>query len=116
MVRLAPSRLRSPRCSTPLDPDLRSLSHPEVADNTWARGSADSNNTLQGQIGGYEFSERKANAVRAYYEWLVSPLDPSFLVRTHPPLFCVGCLFDKLRRITSSGEISQLLSFEATCD
>jgi len=44
-------------------------SHPEVADNTWARGSADSNDTLSGQIGAYEFSERKANAVRAYYEW-----------------------------------------------
>jgi alkaline phosphatase D len=41
----------------------------EVADNTWKWGSADSNNTLQGQVGDYEFSERKANAVRAYYEW-----------------------------------------------
>lgn len=46
----------------------------EVADNTWgtgyAGGSADSNNTIQGQIGDNQFSARKANAVRAYYEWM----------------------------------------------
>lgn len=42
----------------------------EVADNTWAHGSADSNDTIQGQIGDFQFSARKANAVRAYYEWM----------------------------------------------
>ncbi|KAK4056502.1 hypothetical protein OIO90_002349 [Microbotryomycetes sp. JL221] len=63
-----------------LDPDLQELHRKvawqtvwddhEVADNTYKDGSADSNNTIQGQIGDYKFSERKANAVRAYYEWL----------------------------------------------
>lgn len=33
-------------------------------------GSADSNDTLAGQVSGHSFSERKANAVRAYYEFL----------------------------------------------
>ncbi|KAM0788688.1 hypothetical protein ACM66B_002785 [Microbotryomycetes sp. NB124-2] len=63
-----------------LDPDLQELHRKmawqvvwddhEVADNTYKAGSADSNNTIQGQIGDYQFSDRKANAVRAYYEWL----------------------------------------------
>ncbi|KAL7412862.1 PhoD-like phosphatase-domain-containing protein [Mrakia frigida] len=62
------------------DPDLRELHRVlawqtvwddhEVADNTWSSGSANSNDTLEGQIGAYEFSQRKANAVRAYYEWM----------------------------------------------
>ncbi|KAI5479609.1 hypothetical protein MNV49_003346 [Pseudohyphozyma bogoriensis] len=62
------------------DPDLQELHRTlawqavwddhEVADNTWAKGSADSNDTLQGQVGDYQFSERKAKAVRAYYEWM----------------------------------------------
>ncbi|KAK4055762.1 hypothetical protein OIV83_000309 [Microbotryomycetes sp. JL201] len=62
------------------DPDLQELHRKmawqvvwddhEVADNTYKSGSADSNNTIQGQIGDYQFSDRKANAVRAYYEWL----------------------------------------------
>lgn len=62
------------------DPDLQELHRVlawqtvwddhEVADNTWKAGSADSNNTLQGQVGDFQFSERKANAVRAYYEWM----------------------------------------------
>lgn len=42
----------------------------EVADNTWHSGSADSNDTIQGQVGDFQFSQRKANAVRAYYEWM----------------------------------------------
>ncbi|KAM0755248.1 hypothetical protein T439DRAFT_322289 [Meredithblackwellia eburnea MCA 4105] len=63
-----------------VDPDLQELHRVlawqavwddhEVADNTWAHGSADSNDTLQGQVGDYQFSARKANAVRAYFEWM----------------------------------------------
>lgn len=63
-----------------LDPDLQELHRKvawqtvwddhEVADNSYKSGSADSNNTIQGQIGDFKFSERKANAVRAYYEWM----------------------------------------------
>lgn len=62
------------------DPDLQSLHQKlawqavwddhEVADNAWKWGTADSNNTLQGQVGNYQFSERKANAVRAWYEFM----------------------------------------------
>ncbi|SGY79527.1 BQ5605_C008g05155 [Microbotryum silenes-dioicae] len=62
------------------DPDLQKLHQllawqtvwddHEVADNTWAHGSADSNDTVQGQIGLNQFSARKANAVRAYFEWM----------------------------------------------
>ncbi|KAK4699952.1 alkaline phosphatase D, partial [Phenoliferia sp. Uapishka_3] len=62
------------------DPDLQELHRVlawqtvwddhEVADNAWAHGSADSNDTLYGQVGDYQFSARKANAVRAYFEWM----------------------------------------------
>lgn len=42
----------------------------EVADNTYKDGSADSNNTKAGYVNGIPFSERKRNAVKAYYEWM----------------------------------------------
>ncbi|KAK4695693.1 alkaline phosphatase D, partial [Phenoliferia sp. Uapishka_3] len=63
-----------------MDPDLQELHRVlawqtvwddhEIADNTWAHGSANSNDTIYGQIGDYQFSARKANAVRAYFEWM----------------------------------------------
>lgn len=42
----------------------------EVADNTWKSGSADSNDTIKGSYNGTSFTQRKANAVKAYFEWL----------------------------------------------
>lgn len=42
----------------------------EVADNTWKSGSADSNDTIAGSYNGTDFTQRKANAVKAYFEWL----------------------------------------------
>ncbi|WWC85721.1 uncharacterized protein L201_000587 [Kwoniella dendrophila CBS 6074] len=42
----------------------------EVADNTWKAGSADSNDTLSGTYYNTSFTQRKANAVKAYFEWL----------------------------------------------
>lgn len=42
----------------------------EVADNTWKAGSADSNDTRAGTYEGVSFTQRKANAVKAYFEWL----------------------------------------------
>ncbi|GAA99626.1 uncharacterized protein L969DRAFT_94076 [Mixia osmundae IAM 14324] len=42
----------------------------EVADNSYKAGSADSNNTVQGEVGGLKFSQRKANAVTAYYRFM----------------------------------------------
>ncbi|KAK4703749.1 alkaline phosphatase D, partial [Phenoliferia sp. Uapishka_3] len=42
----------------------------DVADNAWAHGTADSNDTMRGQVGDYQFSGRKANAVIAYFEWM----------------------------------------------
>jgi alkaline phosphatase D len=42
----------------------------EVADNSWKAGSADSNDTLAGTYEGVAFTERKGNAVKAYFEWL----------------------------------------------
>jgi len=42
----------------------------EVADNTWKAGSADSNDTIAGSYNGTSFTQRKANAVKAYFEWL----------------------------------------------
>lgn len=67
-----------------MDPDLQSLHQKvawqatwddhEIADNGYGDGynggSADSNNTRSGQVGNYQWSQRKANAVRAYYEWM----------------------------------------------
>lgn len=41
----------------------------EVADNSWKAGTADSNNTAAGTINGTTFTERKRNAVRAYWEY-----------------------------------------------
>ncbi|WWC58036.1 uncharacterized protein I303_100571 [Kwoniella dejecticola CBS 10117] len=62
------------------DPDLQALhqSHAwqlvwddhEVADNTWKSGSADSNDTVSGTQYNTSFTERKANAVKAYFEWM----------------------------------------------
>ena len=46
----------------------------EMADNPYGEGynggSVDSNNTRAGQVGEVQWSQRKANAVRAYYEWM----------------------------------------------
>ncbi|WWD16925.1 hypothetical protein CI109_101357 [Kwoniella shandongensis] len=42
----------------------------EVADNTWKAGSADSNDTIAGTYSNVSFTERKAHAVKAYFEWL----------------------------------------------
>lgn len=42
----------------------------EVADNSWKAGTADSNNTAAGTIEGVNFTDRKKNAVKAYYEWM----------------------------------------------
>lgn len=42
----------------------------EVADNSYKAGTADSNNTEAGTIRGVAFTERKRNAVRAYYEYM----------------------------------------------
>ncbi|UZJ56248.1 hypothetical protein CBS101457_005568 [Exobasidium rhododendri] len=42
----------------------------EVADNTWKAGSADSNDTAAGTVNGVRFTERKKNAVKAYFEWM----------------------------------------------
>ncbi|WVR09810.1 hypothetical protein IAU60_006886 [Kwoniella sp. DSM 27419] len=62
------------------DPDLQLLHQThawqlvwddhEVADNTWKAGSADSNDTLVGSFNGTDFTQRKANAVKTYFEWL----------------------------------------------
>ncbi|WWD05918.1 hypothetical protein V865_004003 [Kwoniella europaea PYCC6329] len=62
------------------DPDLQALhaSHAwqlvwddhEVADNSWKAGSADSNDTIAGTQYNTSFTQRKANAVKAYFEWL----------------------------------------------
>ena len=41
----------------------------EVADNTWKAGSADSNDTILGSHNGTDFTQRKANAVKTYFEW-----------------------------------------------
>ena len=41
----------------------------EVADNTWKAGSADSNDTIKGSNNGTDFTQRKANAVKTYFEW-----------------------------------------------
>lgn len=44
----------------------------EVADNSWKGYSADMNNTEDSfkKFGGISFDQRKANAVRAYFEWM----------------------------------------------
>lgn len=62
------------------DPDLQLLHQTrawqlvwddhEVADNTWKAGSADSNDTIAGSYNGTSFTQRKANAVKTYFEWL----------------------------------------------
>ncbi|ODO01897.1 hypothetical protein L198_02626 [Cryptococcus wingfieldii CBS 7118] len=62
------------------DPDLQLLhqkhawqliwDHHEVADNTWMSGSADSNDTITGTYYNVSFTQRKANAVKVYFEWL----------------------------------------------
>jgi alkaline phosphatase D len=62
------------------DPDLQLLHQThawqliwddhEVADNTWKAGSVDSNDTIAGSTQGIGFTERKANAVKTYFEWL----------------------------------------------
>ena len=62
------------------DPDLQLLHQThawqlvwddhEVADNTWKSGSADSNDTIAGTYNGTSFTQRKANAVKTYFEWL----------------------------------------------
>lgn len=63
-----------------------SLSPPitELGDQTWGQayqgGTSDTNNTIQGQVGDFQYSGRKANAVRAYYEWMRQ----SFLPRPSP--------------------------------
>ncbi len=51
----------------------------EVADNTWKAGSADSNDTVAGEVYGVKFSQRKANAMRAYVEWM--PIRPGIVDR-----------------------------------
>ncbi|PWY98449.1 hypothetical protein BCV70DRAFT_164509 [Testicularia cyperi] len=48
----------------------------EVADNTDKFGSADSNNTESGTVRGVRFTDRKLNAVKAYFEWF--PIRPGF--------------------------------------
>ncbi|TYJ52803.1 hypothetical protein B9479_006566 [Cryptococcus floricola] len=62
------------------DPDLQLLHQKhawqliwddhEVADNTWMSGSADSNDTIAGTYHNVSFTQRKANAVKVYFEWL----------------------------------------------
>nr|XP_019045910.1 hypothetical protein I302_06301 [Kwoniella bestiolae CBS 10118]OCF24840.1 hypothetical protein I302_06301 [Kwoniella bestiolae CBS 10118] len=42
----------------------------EVANNTWKAGSADSNDTVAGTYYNVSFTEKKANALKAYFEWL----------------------------------------------
>jgi alkaline phosphatase D len=44
----------------------------EVADNTWKAASAAMNNTEESfnKFGGISYDQRKANAVRAYWEWM----------------------------------------------
>jgi len=42
----------------------------EVADNGYKAGTADSNDTAAGTIDGVRFTDRKANAVKAYFEWM----------------------------------------------
>lgn len=42
----------------------------EVADNSYKSGTADSNNTEAGTVEGVRFTERKRNAVKAYFEWM----------------------------------------------
>ncbi|GAO46312.1 phosphodiesterase/alkaline phosphatase D precursor [Saitoella complicata NRRL Y-17804] len=44
----------------------------EVADNTWKAGASYMNNTEDSfiQFGNVSFDQRKANAVRAYFEWM----------------------------------------------
>jgi alkaline phosphatase D len=42
----------------------------EVADNVYKAGTADSNDTAAGTIDGVRFTERKMNAVKAYFEWM----------------------------------------------
>ncbi|PWN46632.1 hypothetical protein IE53DRAFT_18607 [Violaceomyces palustris] len=42
----------------------------EVADNSYNHGTADSNNTASGTYDGVTFTDRKRNAVKAYYEWM----------------------------------------------
>lgn len=42
----------------------------EVADSSWKAGTADSNDTAAGTIDGVRFTERKKNAVQAYFEWM----------------------------------------------
>jgi alkaline phosphatase D len=42
----------------------------EVADNSYNHGTADSNNTAAGTYNGTNFSDRKRNAVRAFFEWM----------------------------------------------
>ncbi|PWN87274.1 hypothetical protein FA10DRAFT_297687 [Acaromyces ingoldii] len=62
------------------DPDLQRLHQKkpwlliwddhEVADNSWKAGTADSNDTAAGTVEGVRFTERKKNAVKAYFEWM----------------------------------------------
>ena len=58
---------------------LGSVSHVQVADNTWKGGSALSNNTEAGTIDGVNFTDRKRNAVKAYFEWT-----PMYVKRSEP--------------------------------
>ncbi|KAI9758633.1 MAG: palmitoyltransferase for Vac8p [Chaenotheca gracillima] len=68
----------------------------EVADNTWRAGSSELNNTEDSFIkdGGVSVDQRKANAVRAYFEWMpirqVEMDDNLRIWRT----FSIGSLFD----------------------
>ena len=50
---------------------VSNLKH-EVADNSWRAGSADMNNTEESfnKFSGVTYDQRKANAVRAYWEWM----------------------------------------------
>ena len=59
---------------------LTGCSDHEFADNEYVQGtpdgvpgggSADSNNTASGYVNGLPFSQRRANAIRAYFEWIV---------------------------------------------
>lgn len=66
----------------------------EVADNTWKNGSADSNNTAQGEVNGLRFTPRKANALKAYFEWMpIRQVDTSDNLRIWRT-FQIGSLFD----------------------
>lgn len=50
----------------------------------------------QGQVGDYQFSQRKANAVRAYFEWMpVRQVDTDDQLRIYRS-FKVGNLFDMI--------------------